>query len=376
MPQQLLRPIDMFQKTSERLAQNVESIMSEWAKRALAEVPAAGAVGSLALADSLPLFLEQLVKGLADNRKLESKSTRFHEAELRRISKIHGRERAGSFNYFLAEVIFEYHILREVIFETLEEREALLKGERDLIYSAIEQAVNDAAVQFTETHAEIQEKFVSTLTHDLRNPLSAAKSSAQLILRRATSPDICIRAGGGIIASLNRINSMIQDLLDGSKLRAGQTLDFEFSDCEIARILGEVVDEMALTHGNRFKLDLQGEVEGNFACEGLRRAFENLIGNAVKYSAPNSLITVSLKKVDMSAEVAVHNVGNPIAEKDMAILFQQYRRTKSAEESEKTGWGLGLTLVQGVVDAHHGSVAVESTQCNGTTFTVALPLGA
>ena len=74
------------------------------------------------------------------------------------------------------------------------------------------------------------------------------------------------------------------------------------------------------------------------------------------------------------AQVTVHNWGEPIAVDDQKFLFEPFRRTKSAEVSSKRGWGLGLALVKGIVEAHGGQVSVESSRELGTTFKFVLPL--
>ncbi len=364
----------MPNKASERLKQNIEKILSIWEIRAVKEVASAHAVASLKLRNTLPLYLDHLAEALSVNRKMDVKSVLAHDEESIRIGKFHGRDRAGSGNYVLTEVISEYHILREVLFHFLEEEGTLLTPkQRDIVLDSIEQAVNDAATRFTEIHAEIQQKFVNTLTHDLQNPISAAKMNAKMILKRSDKPEACISSANRIVASLNRLTSMIHDLLDGSKLRAGETLNLQLIECNLDSVIREVVDEMAVIHGDRFVLRSEEEVLGLYGCDGFRRAVENLIGNAVKYSTPQTPITVSLKNTDGSVVLTVHNKGPAIPEKEQPVLFQQFRRTKSASESTNTGWGLGLTLVKGVVDAHKGTVRVESAEGKGTSFIIALP---
>lgn len=107
----------------------------------------------------------------------------------------------------------------------------------------------------------------------------------------------------------------------------------------------------------------------------MRRVLENLCNNAVKYGAHEHPITVTLKQLESGqALLSVHNWGAPIAAEDQATLFEPYRRTKAAQRGEQRGWGLGLTLVKGLVEAQHGTVKVESTEASGTTFTVILPI--
>ena len=359
--------------TSSHLKDKKEKILCLWEERCLREVVSAGTVSPLSLRDSLPLYLEHLSEALASNRKLDFKSVVAHDDKAARIGKRHGADRAGDKNYVLTEVIFEYHILREVIFQVLETNGQLTQIQRDIIFDSIEQAVNDAAVEFSEVHTDIQQTFVSTLTHDLKNPITSAKMNAQLILRNSDTPEPSSKSARSIVSSMNRLEAMIHDLLDASRLRAGEHLSLEFIQCDLHSVIREVVYEMSVMHGDRFILDSKEAVEGNWGSDGLRRAVENLVGNAVKYSTPETPITVSLRSGKTAVTVTVHNQGPPISQKEVSRLFQQYRRSKSAQEATKTGWGLGLIVVKGVVDAHKGKIRVESQEGKGTSFILEIP---
>lgn len=361
---------------SKRLTEQKDRIMSLWSERSRKEILAAAGTTQLALSDSIPIYLDHLAKALAENRRMDIRSVAMRDAQVVRIARLHGIDRAGHSTYSLTEVISEYHILREVIFEVLEEERPLERDARDMILCLIEQAVNDAAVQFTESHTDVQQKFISTLTHDLRTPITSGKAHAQLIQRQPGAVELCISSAKKIIASFNRLDSMIHDLLDASRIRAGESLTLEFEPCDLQAMLIEIVDEMSLIHGNRFQLLAEMPVQGLYGCDGLRRAIENLIGNAVKYSTPETPITIALKGDKRATTITVHNEGNPIPKEEQPILFQQYRRAKNAAVSAQTGWGLGLTLVKGVVDAHQGTVRVESEAGRGTSFIIELPLGA
>ncbi len=355
------------------LRDNKEKILCLWEERALKEVASASKATNLALRDSLPLYLDHLHDALAASRKMDVKSVIKHDNEAIRIGKMHGADRAGTVSYVLNEVIFEYHILREVIFEVMEPEEALSKTHRDIILDSVEQAVNDAAVKFSEVHADIQQKFVNTLTHDLKTPITSVKLAAQLILKRSDQPDDCLRSAGRIIGNVNRLDSMIHNLLDVSRLRAGEDLSLNFAQCDFSAIARDVVDEMSDVHGSRIRLKSKGTIQSILSADGLRRTLENLISNAIKYGDSKADVWVELSQNEVAFQFSVHNVGHPILESELPLLFQQYRRAKSAQESNETGWGLGLALVKGVVDAHQGTIEVESTEEKGTTFQVEIP---
>jgi len=359
--------------SSNRLKDKKEKVLSLWKERCVVEVPSAGSVTTLALRDSLPIYLDHLSEALDTNKKMDFKSVFNREEEATRIGKMHGADRAEHRNYELTEVIFEYHILREVIFQVLENEGPLAETQRDIILDSIEQAVNDAAVRFSEIHIEIQENFVSTLTHDLKNPLAAAKMNAQIMLTHYELTAPAKNSTRKIVASLNRLEGMIHDLLDASRVRAGERLALLFEVCDLNTIVHEMIEEMKIVHGDRFILNSNESIKSTWGCDGLRRAIENLIENAVKYSTPDTPITLSLTNQKANVKIEVHNEGKPIPDKEIPLLFLQYRRAKSAEKSGKMGWGLGLTLVKGVVEAHNGTVRIESAEGKGTSFIMEIP---
>jgi signal transduction histidine kinase len=361
----------MPNETAERLKRNAERIMRCWEELAVKEIAAAGQQETLALRNSLPEYLDQLVDALkttTDRTEARIKADRF---DSERVGRQHGRERAGSVNYTMDQLIREYHFLRRVVCDTLEEEVVLTPVEREVIVASIEQAVNDAATQFSETLRDIQEKLTHTLAHDLRGPITAAKTSAQLILRRPDDADHCMKTASRICNSMDRLDSMIHDLLDASRIRAGQSLPLKFEECDLDLIARQVADEANFEHGNRFVVVSRGPCLGYWSESGLRRVLENLTTNAVKYGAPGTPISIGISQTERSVTLSVHNEGKPIPSSEQATLFQQFRRTRSAEN--KTGWGLGLTLVQGMTQAHHGKVRVESLDGKGTTFTIELP---
>jgi signal transduction histidine kinase len=358
---------------SNRLKDKKEEILCLWEERCIKEVPSAGSGATLALRDSVPVYLDHLSEALATNLRLNFSAILERDQDATRIGKMHGAERASNRSYLLTEVIFEYSILRQVIFQVLEKDGPLEIIQRDIILDSLEQAVNDAAVEFSEVHADIQQKFINTLTHDLKNPITSAKMNAEIILKRSDTNATSLMSLKRIIVSLKRLDSMIHDLLDASRVRAGQRLSLQFVQCDLNTMAQEVVEEMTLVHGDRFILQSTGAIEGNWGCDGLRRAVENLIINAVKYGLPLTPITVSLKRELTGIEIKVHNEGRHISDNEIPLLFQQYRRAKSAVESKQTGWGLGLTLVKGVVEAHRGKVRVESSEGMGTSFILEIP---
>ncbi|MEP0868362.1 HAMP domain-containing histidine kinase [Trichocoleus desertorum AS-A10] len=361
----------MSNQASEQLKQNAARIMQIWEKRARDEVSASMHQNSLVLRNSLPLYLDQLIDELSTIIHRTPDRIASDEVESTRIGKLHGHERAGYADYSMSQLILEYHILRQVIFQVLEAEAPLGVRERDIIIGSIEQAVNDAATQFSQTLRDVQELFMVTLTHDLKNPINVIKMGTQLILRRLERGDAHIDVAARMITAIDRLDAMIQNLLDASRLRAGQSLNFAFEECDLEILVQDVVEDLNFTYGNRFVVVSDSGVRTQCSPKEIRRVIENLAINAVKYGAPNTPITLTLQQSETLITLTLHNEGNPIAPEAQSILFQQFRRTVSAED--KTGWGLGLFLAKSIVEAHRGTIEVQSSEGQGTSFSVKLP---
>jgi signal transduction histidine kinase len=361
----------MSNQASDCLKQNAEKIMRMWEKRARDEVGASTHQNSLVLQDSLPLYLNQLVDELSNRIVRTPARITADEVESTRIGKLHGHERAGYADYSMTHLIFEYHLLRQVIFQVLEEEAPLGVQDRDIIIGSIEQAVNDAATQFSETLRDIQELFMVTLTHDLRNPINVVKMGTQLTLRRLERGDTHTDVAARMLNAINRLDSMIQNLLDASRLRAGQSLKMELEECNFEMLVQEVVEDLSFAYGERFVIVSDSEIRAYCSRKEIRRVIENLAINAVKYGAPSTPITLTLQQTETQISLTIHNEGDPIALDAQSILFQQFRRTISAEE--QTGWGLGLFLAKNITEAHKGTLAVESAEGKGTSFIINLP---
>ncbi len=217
---------------------------------------------------------------------------------------------------------------------------------------------------------QVREAFVSTLAHDLRGPLSAAKLATDLLARApgAHGP-VAVR----IQRNLERVDRMVRDLLDANRLHAGEPLPLELSDCDLGAIAAEVVEGVRSLQGGRVVLDAEPGVRGRWDADELRRTLWNLVSNAVKFGAPGAPVTVRVRHAGPDASVSVHNLGSYIAPEVRERLFQPFARVDVGERPRRTGWGLGLTLVKGAVEAHGGRVWIESDPRAGTTFSFALP---
>jgi signal transduction histidine kinase len=271
--------------------------------------------------------------------------------------------------YFVEALADLIAVALDRCYRIMEERE-LQKSERENLMKS------QGRVFRLEEEGKLRETFVNTLSHDLRLPLTSATLSAQLIARSPENASNSQLLASRIVSDLSRMERMISDLLDASRVRAGERLRLD--DVRVCNLRSLTVDTIVMLraiHGDRFVLGgEQVEVWGYWNSDGLRRVIENLATNAIKYGRPEGPVTVTVKLSGQCVELSVHNQGEPIPPQDRANLFQQFKRLGSAHNSKKKGWGLGLAVVRGVVEAHGGEVSIESSAGHGTTFVVTLPI--
>lgn len=254
-----------------------------------------------------------------------------------------------------------------------------IKAERDLkneeaLENSSKLLHSEASILDLENERSLRENFVSLLSHDLRTPLSAAKISAQLIQREADIPETTLALAARIVANMNRVDQMITDLLDANRIRSGEKIPLKIIGFDLTSLITNTLDELATIHGDRFVFDAPGAVEGYWDKLSIRRIIENLCNNAIKYGSSLGPVTLKLNQISKQVEISVQNEGDIISPEDQKSLFQQFRRGEKAQGSGRKGWGIGLTLVRGVAEAHGGSVSISSDADRGTVFTVSLPI--
>ncbi|MCM2279580.1 MAG: sensor histidine kinase [Oligoflexia bacterium] len=351
---------------SDILRDSTQEILARWESNVRREILSARHQATLLLQNQLPAFLQCIASEL----KLETSGQRPCDPQTIRE---HGEQRAASLHYSLSDLLGEYELLREAIFEVLECQITLTRDERDRILSMIGHGIAEAASEYVRIQESFREQCVAILAHDLRNPVTVARTSAQLILESLQRPELCRKLAERIDASLTRVDGMIDDLLDFWRLRAGQPLQIQVEPTELRALTRRVLEELKTIHGNRFRLTAPEEIQGTWCPEGLSRCIENLANNAVKYGSSDQPITISLLSSGDHVEISVHNLGDPIDEQEQAKLFDPFFRGKTALLSRHRGWGLGLILVKEMVEAHHGAVSVKSSTQEGTTFTLRFP---
>lgn len=212
----------------------------------------------------------------------------------------------------------------------------------------------------------LRDRFVSTLSHDLRNALAVALLSVDQVKRVAG--DAVTRPLERARNALFRAQNMIQDMLDVNRLKTGQRPPVNLQHVEIASLARSAIDDLTVMHGRRFRYDGPDELTAIADPSALRRILENLLDNAAKYGEPATEIDLRLSTDDECVVLRVSNQGRPIESR--RDLFAPFRRGRG---EQRPGWGLGLYLVRGLTDSLGGSIKHEAI-AGGNAFVVKFPL--
>jgi signal transduction histidine kinase len=243
----------------------------------------------------------------------------------------------------------------------------------------IDQALSESAARFMEQIEQSRDFAIAVLAHDLRNPINAILSSAQFLqitesIDRATLGEIAT----GIIDSGTQMSKLINNLLDFTRTRLGQSLPVKQDEIDLAQVCRQTVAEVAAAHSERtIDFSCPESLQGIFDATRINQMLSNLIGNAIQHGAQSTPITVALSVQSDHVVFRVHNEGAPIPESILQTIFDLTPRRRNEDKQQDNKFshlGIGLFIVKKIVEAHSGTIRVNSTAEAGTTFIVSLPL--
>lgn len=221
--------------------------------------------------------------------------------------------------------------------------------------------------------------FVGFVAHELRTPLTTILGYSSLLQGagdKIPEPQR-IDMMGAIIHHCKRLNRMISELLDVSKLEAGHSLFLRREMLDMAEMAERTCNEQ---RGSSSRSDLEIRFEApirpvmaRLDSDRIEQVLSNLVSNAAKYSPDGGVVTVELHDRGEEIFLAVRDTGMGMTEEQQAHLFEKFYRTPDAQIRGIKGTGLGLFLVKQLVEAHEGTIEVQSTFGAGTIFSVTLP---
>jgi two-component system, OmpR family, phosphate regulon sensor histidine kinase PhoR len=347
-----------------------DALLSRW-RQQVRQLPSAKHLDTPALNDHVPALLDELVTQL-----LEASQT-IPQALLEGSPPIHGRQRQQD-GFDIAEVVAEYNILRGCIHDLAEANGLSFQGKAlHILNRILDEAIGLAVQTFaTQQALEVQrrrEEYLAFVAHDLRTPLSAI-SLAGRVLELSLA-----KQGGGAEAAkmlkthsrnVQHLQTLIEAVLkESDHVRTESGLKLERRQFDLWPLVEALVHDMqplAETAGTHLINEVPDELTAFADASLLKRIFQNLVANAIKF-APRGEVVIGAREAaaDGELECWVSDDGAGIPEDRREAIFE-----KSETEG---GTGLGLAIVKTFVEAHGGSVTVESQEGVGSSFRFTLP---
>lgn len=218
---------------------------------------------------------------------------------------------------------------------------------------------------------QLKDDLIAVLAHDFKGPLTTIIGFTELLEQHALEGEDAEAALRTIRQSAMRLSDLANDTLALSRVEQGE-LNLAADPVNVGDIVNEAVE--SLTPQRRINVTLRAQdpvVRGDPAR--LRQVFENIIGNAIKYSPDGAPVDVRITETDRTVRIGVHDQGIGIPSDEMKFLFERFTRASNAKRSKIKGTGLGLYLAKTLVERHGGNIQVQSKLDDGSTFTVVLP---
>jgi len=243
--------------------------------------------------------------------------------------------------------------------------------ENSELFDALRSARQD--VDAAEAAVRMRDEFLSVAAHELKTPLTAAKTAAQLLGRSFRGTQLSTtqsRALDTVDRQIEKLSRLASQLLDTVRLESGH-LALEFGEVDVVALLRDAIEQArTTTDRHQFSLDAPDELRLHADALRLEQVFTNLFDNAVKFSPAGGAIEVSARRAATTALLTVRDHGIGVPREHRARLFDQFYQA----HPNRSGLGLGLYISRHIIERHGGTMYAEQPEGAGTRFVISLPL--
>jgi len=364
-----------LKRFAEIIQSDREDLLRTW-RDEVRLLPAASDLDVPTLNDHVPPLLDELAGALRAGH-FQSIS----DFGLEHSPKLHGLQRLRV-GFDIVEVVAEYNILREILQDLAERHGVSIAGDVNLILNrVIDRAIALAVDSYArEKAAELQrrrEEYLSFVIHDLRTPLSAMRTAAQVLEtslppeakndRIKTMLELQKRNAARLSALLKTVSQEQLNLAMGSSER----VKLELREFDLWVLVEELIRDLDLLV-DRARVKLVNSVPDNLVVFAdallLTQVVQNLLSNAIKYTQSGQIV-VGAEQADQWVRCWVSDTGAGIPAERLGVVFEKFE----TDPDRNDGLGLGLAIVKTIVEAHGGQITVASTEGAGSTFSFTLP---
>ena len=373
-------------KLARYIKDHLGEILAEWDAFALTLQPAAAQMSKKALRDHAQQILTAIARDIetgqsAQEQQAKSQGLAPDDPAIQTAAATHGTLREIS-GFTLVQLVAEYRALRATVLRLW----LPLAGEfndavaEDVVRfnEAVDQALAESAVTYSEHANRTRDTFLAILGHDLRTPLAAISMAGELLERSPqANAERNVITGRRLRRSAATMSTMVNDLLEYARTQLGAEMPVTRAPSDLKDIYLAALHDAAAAHPDcDFQPDLDGDLRGDFDAVRMQQLITNLLTNAAQYRTEGTPVQVSARGSDGFVTLAVTNHGPAIPESSLTSIFSPLVQLPVDDEQPgrpATSLGLGLFIAQEITLAHGGTITVTSSEDAGTVFTVRLP---
>jgi signal transduction histidine kinase len=217
--------------------------------------------------------------------------------------------------------------------------------------------------------------FLSAVTHELKSPLASVRLALETVAAGRASPEEGRKFVGNALGDIARLEDLGEKVREATRFGEGWT-ELHRQETNVSRLVEDSIETFrrrAMAAGARLREEISPEIRADVDAEAMAIVISNLLENAVKYGGDSPRVEIDLSLDGGTAVLEVSDNGAGIAEEDLDLIFGRFYRSGDEMTRTTRGTGLGLYLVQQIVEAHHGKVEVASSGPVGTIFRVTVP---
>ncbi|NOX32206.1 MAG: DUF3365 domain-containing protein [Deltaproteobacteria bacterium] len=302
----------------------------------------------------------------------------IHTLVLKPINELEKKSRELSFGDLGARVSLDTNDELERLGKSFNLMAESLMHNRNTLEEKVAKATKNLALANNELLKinKLKSDFIANMSHELRTPLTAVKGSINYLERTLSDPDQ-LEFVQIIEKNNSRLTRLISNLFDFTKLEAGK-IDWEFEQEDISQLVNEVIDIMsplALEKNITILHDCPANLYAVIDLERMEQVLVNLLDNAIKFSKTGALINIQVKTKNNNIQISIKDQGPGIPKENLETVFKKFYTAKSESNIKNQGAGMGLAISKAIVNAHKGSISVQSLQGSSSTFFITLPKG-